>query len=303
MADNAISRVARAMDIIPYVSENPGTKISVLASKFGVTEKQIVKDLELIFLCGLPGYTPYELIDLTFEDGLVTVIDPQLFDKPRKFTETEGVIIILGLILLKRSINDSEKTQNIDDLIEKLTERYKVSNNAAISDIEKPHFYTDILNSINKNIDLIIEYNSISEDRLTRRVIKPLRISIKNGFYYLYAVDLEVDAERIYRIDQIRSVAENQSKKILQINKDSDSDDLVFELKVRNQLITEKYREIFLEIISSGNHFVVKGRSNNKQWLYRWILSNCSEIEVTEPKTLKDLIRSRAQSTLALYHI
>ena len=301
MVDNAISRVARAMDIIPYVLENPGISIENLAAKFGVNQKQIIKDLELIFLCGLPGYTPYELIDLTFEDGLVTVIDPQLFDKPRKFSETEGVIITLGLSLLKKSISDTDRVQSIDDLTSKLSAKFKVSLSTSIGDIDKPAFYDEILRSISKEVYLTIEYSSISEDLITHRVIKPMRVSIKNGFYYLYATDLEIEADRIYRIDQIKSLAEIESKGDIQINKDSDLEDFIFELRVRDQLITEKYRDIFTEVKQFDDHFLVKGRSSNRQWLYRWILSHCSEIEVIEPQILRDSVKSRAQSALSIY--
>lgn len=301
MVDNAISRVARVMDIIPYVLENPGISIENLAAKFGVSQKQIIKDLELIFLCGLPGYTPYELIDLTFEDGLVTIIDPQLFDKPRKFTETEGVIITLGLNLLKKSISDTDQLKSIDNLIRKLSAKFKVSSSTSIGDLAKPLFYEEILRSINKKTFITIEYISISEDLVSRRSIKPMRVSIKNGFYYLFATDLEIEADRIYRIDQIKSVAEIESQDNRQNTSDSDFAEIIFELKVRDQLITEKYRDLFTEIKQFDKEFLVKGMSSNRQWLYRWILSHCSEIEVIGPQILKDSIKSRAQSALSLY--
>jgi proteasome accessory factor C len=97
MADNAAQRALRTMDLIPYILENPGITTTELAEKFNTTQKQIEKDLQLIFLCGLPGYTPYELIDLTFEDGIVSVIEPQVLNKPRKFSSSEMVVIKLGL--------------------------------------------------------------------------------------------------------------------------------------------------------------------------------------------------------------
>ena len=97
-----------------------GIQIGELADKFNTSEKQIIQDLELIFLCGLPGYTPYELIDLTYEDGVVTIIEPQLLDKPRKFSETEGVVITLGLSLIKESTADSAAVKAIDRLLDKL---------------------------------------------------------------------------------------------------------------------------------------------------------------------------------------
>lgn len=301
MVDNAISRVARAMDLIPYVSENPGIKIEDLAAKFGVTEKQILKDLELIFLCGLPGYTPYELIDLTFEDGLVTIIDPQLFDKPRKFSETEGVIIILGLSLLRSSVVDENQRQSIDRLIENLSAKFQVSLSTSIAELEKPPLYAEILRSIAKEVSLTIQYSSISEDIVTQRLIKPSRVSIKNGLYYLHAIDLEIDSDRVFRIDQIRSAVEIKSEVVAQNNTNLATDDFSFKLKITDQLITERYREIFTDIRNLNDHFLVAGQVNNEQWLVRWVLSNCSEIEVIEPKMLKELLKNRAKSALALY--
>ena len=56
MVDNAISRVARAMDIIPYVLENPGISIENLAAKFGVNQKQIIK--ETVVPCEPPPHFP-----------------------------------------------------------------------------------------------------------------------------------------------------------------------------------------------------------------------------------------------------
>ena len=97
MAESAAIRALRAMDLIPYILENPGISISNLSEKFSVSEKQIESDLQLIFLCGLPGYTPYELIDIVFEDGTVTIVDPQVLSRPRRFSKTELISICIWL--------------------------------------------------------------------------------------------------------------------------------------------------------------------------------------------------------------
>ena len=94
MADSAAVRALRTMDLIPYVLENPSCSIKTLAKRFSTSEKQIEKDLELIFMCGLPGYTPYELIDIVLEDGVVSVIDPQVLNRPRRYSKTELVVIV-----------------------------------------------------------------------------------------------------------------------------------------------------------------------------------------------------------------
>lgn len=122
MVDTAANRALRTMDLIPFILENPGVTIGKLSKQFSVTEKQIESDLQLIFMCGLPGYTPYELIDLIFEDGVVSIIDPQVLDKPRRFTKSELVVIALGLqILSELSNSDAVRLSKIKTLSEKIS--------------------------------------------------------------------------------------------------------------------------------------------------------------------------------------
>ena len=49
MAENALTRTARALDLVPYVIENPGISIEDLAKEFDTTSEQMIKDLEMIF--------------------------------------------------------------------------------------------------------------------------------------------------------------------------------------------------------------------------------------------------------------
>ena len=63
MADNAIVRTSRALDLIPYIVEHPGITIEELSDAFGTSESEISQILNIVFMCGLPGYSHLELID------------------------------------------------------------------------------------------------------------------------------------------------------------------------------------------------------------------------------------------------
>ena len=120
MSDTAAVRALRTMDLIPYILEHPGISINQLSKIFNVAEKEIEKDLQLAFMCGLPGYTPYELIDLTYEEGVVSIIDPQVLNKPRNFSNNERVVIALGLEILKEiNLSNPENLEKVDKLREK----------------------------------------------------------------------------------------------------------------------------------------------------------------------------------------
>ena len=46
MAESALERTARALDLIPFLSNNPGLTINEIAEKFASSPAQIFKDLE-----------------------------------------------------------------------------------------------------------------------------------------------------------------------------------------------------------------------------------------------------------------
>ena len=301
MAESAVQRVARALDLVPYVSEHPGIEIAELAKRFNISEKQIIQDLELIFLCGLPGYTPYELIDLTYEDGVVTIIEPQLLDKPRKFSETEGVVITLGLNLIRDSTADLSAIEAIERLLDKLSRIFRAPVQATIADHVKPFLYDEIVRAIKSGVFIQFNYQSLSDDSLSYRKVKPVQISVKKGFYYLLAIEGNSQEERTFRIDQMVNLKitnddKAEDQKVLK-NKES----FVFSLRTSDRFITEKYREIFSEVSSVGDTFTIRGEVSNLQWLQRWLLSNSPVVEISSPDSVRKAIRNRAQATLNLY--
>ena len=105
MPESAIDRVSRALDLIPFLVANPGLSISEIAQEFSSTEAQISSDLSLLHMCGLPGYSHLELLDISYEDPeFIEVVDPQVLDKPRSLTSIEAMSLVLGLQVLKRQV-------------------------------------------------------------------------------------------------------------------------------------------------------------------------------------------------------
>ncbi len=57
-------RMTRLLALIPYLTaREDGVSLLEAARDFGVPERQLRSDLELLWMCGLPGYCPGDLID------------------------------------------------------------------------------------------------------------------------------------------------------------------------------------------------------------------------------------------------
>jgi len=302
MADNAAQRALRTMDLIPYILENPGISTIDLAAKFSVTQKQIEKDLQLIFLCGLPGYTPYELIDLTFEDGIVSIIEPQVLTKPRNFSSNEMVVIKLGLEILREiNVNEPNKLDKISTLLQKVHRETDQDSVLLAKEISSSPYYSVVNTAISQRKQLSIEYQSVSKDQLSTRLIVPYNISMLNGNLYLSAYDMDRQSDRVFKLDLI-SKCEIGERTELDLVK-SISIDQIVELMVDVKLTNfiERNTSIIVDQRLTADGIKVTLKVNNLEWISRAVISYAPNITVISPIALSEMIEQRAKNLLNAY--
>ncbi|KGA06425.1 MAG: hypothetical protein GM48_5015 [actinobacterium acIB-AMD-7] len=302
MVDNAASRALRTMDLIPYILENPGVSITKLAKQFSVTEKQIESDLQLVFMCGLPGYTPYELIDLIFEDGIVSIIDPQVLDKPRRFTKSELVVIALGLQLLgELSSSDSTRLSKIKLLSNKTTQLGSSNSVIFAPSSSKSPFVEVISKAITNKKSLTIQYQSLVKDEVSIRTIFPHNLYFMNGNLYLLAMDLAAKADRVFKVELIKTceVGNDISREI--VNENNSTIEVILDVQKTYKNFIERNSSIITAVEEQKNCFRVHLKLSNLEWLKRSILSNSPGIKVISPSLLAQEVSALATSLLASY--
>ena len=302
MVDNAANRALRTMDLIPYILENPGVSITKLAKQFSVTEKQIESDLQLVFMCGLPGYTPYELIDLIFEDGIVSIIDPQVLDKPRRFTKSELVVIALGLQLLgELSSSDSTRLSKIKLLSNKITQLGSSNSVIFAPSSSKSPFVEVISKAITNKKSLTIQYQSLVKDEVSIRTIFPHNLYFMNGNLYLSAMDLAAKADRVFKVELIKTceVGNDISSEI--VNENNSTIEVILDVQKTYKNFIERNSSIITAVEEQKNCFRVHLKLSNLEWLKRSILSNSPGIKVISPSLLAQEVSALATSLLASY--
>ena len=302
MVDNAAVRALRTMDLIPYILENPGISISTLAAKFSVTEKQVENDLQLIFMCGLPGYTPYELIDIVFDDGIVSVIDPQVLDKPRRFNKSELIVIALGLqILIEINKSNPEQIAKLQSLSKKIS-KLGSSNLITLDPLATNSDYLDLITkAISERKHLEIEYNSLTKDERTRRAIDPQSLYFLNGNLYLSAFDLNVRSDRVFKVDLIEDCIIIDFKSHDNSSEQAKLFEVVLDVKKSHRSFIERNSSVISSSQEIGDGFEVHIQIGNIEWLKRSILSNAPGITVTSPSLFASELLESAKSVLALY--
>jgi len=297
MSESALDRTARALDLVPYLLEHQGISIPELAQVFGVTEKQINDDLVLIHMCGLPGYTPLELIEMFYEDGYVTVSDPQSFKKPRSMNRFEMTSLLVSLDLLK-SLRTDEISQEIEALQVKLQANMRFENPyVVIQDASDSAILEKLENMISKATPMKISYLSATRDKSSDRIILPLEVYISNRSIYLNAWCQTSNGDRTFRWDRVVNY-ESLEEGSVAFTRQVAADELVqsnVELLVAKSArsFVEENRAI-VEHVTDGDELVLKLVSIDQEWLIRTIIGFGGRIKVLQPVELAEHVRARA---------
>lgn len=308
MSESAIDRTSRALDLIPFIAANPGWTIANLAQKFETSPDQIIKDLEMLFMCGLPGYSHSELIDLEIESDYVAVRNPQNLSKPRKFTVTEVIALLLGLEAIDPMITNSSMRDRSENLKNVLREFIQGRTNLVSSEVQPPTKIETILmqaKELGKPVE--IQYRSARTDLESVRKIYPQSFYRERDHFYLVAYCEKTREVRHFRSDRIASativeggldrapvddqtIALKEEVNLVQVS-----------LSTRNRFFVEEHPSIVQEVTEAGDHIIVTFSIGDVQWLLKALLSLPNGVEILQPSTFRDAYLSKIDAILELY--
>jgi len=305
--------VERLLDLVPFLSVNPYISLKELSAEFGVSEREMSNELIALSMCGLPRYTPYELIDVTIESGYVSISNHETLDIPRALSTGELTAFLLGLNLIRDSLLKSpqEKTDNaskvsqVDSLITRLKSVLDTPIDVALD--TSSHFLSEIENAIGRRGSLHIRYLSSSDDVAKDREIHPLSLTREGQHIYLSAFCKNSGAHRSFRLDRIESLTplegdtnENFSAQILEAGDAKAEISAPAKVKLKINRNKRRYAEL-LNIESIPASGLVEIEIYSQAWLVRAISSARGDIEIVAGAEIAALIVTRASQILSLY--
>jgi proteasome accessory factor C len=306
-------RTARLLDLVPYLNSNQGISVQDLAKDFGVSTAQINSDLTTLWMCGLPGYTPLELMDLEFESGYVTIRNALTLSKPRNISFDEGLALMLGLELLQQQIPLERK--DLQTQIELLKDRFAnqigVPRAVTVSLAINPAIISPLIKAINASKDVEIRYHSLYSDEISVRKIAPLAIIEEDENSYLRAYCRNAKALRVFRVDRILSLSEldvepnGADTSMDLIDTDGiESEKIPYTIKIK-QLTRDLVERFNLDHLFGENprsqELTVELSSFSREWIQRAVLATGSDVELLSPPELRKEIADRAQLLLERY--
>ena len=102
-SDRTAKRLTRILSVLPWIIEHDGAPTDDVVERFGYTNTaELVKDLHLVFMTGLPGYGPGDLIDVDVFEDEVFVTAADYFARPLRLTPPEALgLLAAGLTMVE----------------------------------------------------------------------------------------------------------------------------------------------------------------------------------------------------------
>jgi proteasome accessory factor C len=308
-------RLRRLLALVPYVVARQAVGLAEAAATFGMTERELIDDLNLAWCVELKSPEPYCPIDLSYEDGLVTISQAESIARPLRLAADEASALLVALRMLAEAGGDGDAVTRLIAKIEdaagaSAAARSQVSIQIEGSNESGVPAAIDAALAAGKRVHLR-HYNH-SRDEVTERDVDPKRLLVVDGRTYLEGWCRRAEAVRKFRLDRVLDVTvldvpasfpeEAEWADVdAGLFQPSEADVLAeLDLAPGARWVAEYYRcDSVIELGEGRLHVGI--RTPDTSLIRRLALRLGEEGRVTAPAELADEVRSAAAAALALY--
>ena len=320
MTSSAQGQVERMLALVPYLRDRGGISVDDVARDFGVRPAQIVKDLKVLWFCGLPDAVTGDMIDIDMEaldgEGVVRLSNADYLTRPLRLAPHEALALMVALRAL-REVSGAGERDAVDRALGKLeTAAGEVAHQASAVDIHidpvDAQLRATVDQALRESRQLDLTYYTPSRDETTQRVIDPMRLIFFEGHSYLEAWDQRSSEVRIFRLDRMVGLTlldsaaspppggarADLSKGLFRA--DADDPVAVLELEPSARWVAEYYPVERTEELAQGR-LRIELRFASRGWLERLVLRLGGQAVILEPAELAEAVRARASAALVHY--
>ena len=319
----AREQVGRLLALVPYIQARTEVSLEQAAKDFDVRPEQIVKDLNVLWFCGLPGLGMGDLIDVDMDalegDGVIRVSNADYFSRPLRLDSTEASALIVALRTLRDGGDESVRPV-VDRTLAKLEAAAgegaslaaQVDVRLTETDASLVRLRSDLEAAVAAGRQVLLDYYVPARDESTERTVDPLRTVTAEGHTYLEAWCHLAEGRRVFRLDRVSAarvldttVAEHPDVEARDLSEGifappADALMATVLLEPGARWVAEYYPVESVEEAGAGG-LRVRLRTADPEWLVRLVLRLGGAARVEDPAELDDLVRTRAADALRNY--
>ncbi len=212
----AKAQVARLLKLVPYLHARGSVRVDDAARDLELTPEQLVSDLKVLFMCGLPGGYPDDLIDVDLDalegeegDGVIRVSNADYLARPLQLSPTEATAVIVALRALRNGAQDATR-EVVDRTLAKLEAAAQGRVDPRVDPGADPvvdhggRFRPLLDRAVAEQRQVRLSYYVPTRDEESDRVVDPRGVVRAHGHDYLDAWCHSAEAPRLFRLDRIQ---------------------------------------------------------------------------------------------------
>ena len=315
--------MGRLLALVPYIQSRREVPLEEAAAEFGVKPAQIIKDLNVLWFCGLPGLGMGDLIEVDMDalegEGVIRVSNADYLTRPLRLDSSEASALIVALRALREGSGDDVRPI-VDRTLGKLeaaagdgaslaaqVDLHLPSQDAATAAVRD-----QLAKAVEAGRQVRIDYYVPARDESTARVVDPLRLVTAQGNDYLDAWCHLAEDQRLFRLDRISSaevldseVADHTDLRPRDLadgifRPSPDDAQVTLLLEPDSRWVAEYYPTDDTEEAGEGR-LRVRLRAGNPEWLVRLLLRLGGTVSVEESAEVSAAVKAAAVAALANY--
>jgi proteasome accessory factor C len=307
-------RLPRLLALVPYLQAHNGVAVEQAAADFGISEDQLRRDLQLLWMCGLPGHGPGDLIDLSFEGDTVSVIFDAGMSRPLRLTAEEALPLVVALRTLAEmpGVTDRDAVERALAKVESAASGSVEAQTVAV-ELDRVGAMLPVLQqAIDERRALALRYYTATRDETTERTVDPMRLFEMDGRSYLEAWCRRAEGMRVFRVDRIdraEILAERASPPPEAELRDLS--DGVFTPASEHMLVVLRVDAAYAwvadyyppesETVDADGRRQISVRVADPAWVRALALGAAGHVDVLSPEWLAESVREEARAALAAY--
>lgn len=306
---NAEDRLRRLLVMLPWLMERGEVPVVEAAERFGLTEAEIARDLELAAMCGLPPFVD-ELIDVFIDEGMIWIGVPRLFTRPLRLNAVEAwELLTAGRAAMQLPGADADGP--LGRGLAKLAAALGEDDTSGVRvELDRPELADRVAIAVAHPERVEIDYWSASSDEVTTRRVVPRQLFSDRGEWYVSADDERSGEVRTFRLDRIERFdptgqqAEPSEAELPTPGEwftDASIARVTLRLAPAAQWITERYPVDEVGEPDADGRVVARMPVASERWFVRTMLRLGPDAEVLEPAGADARVRAEAAAMLARY--
>ncbi|MFJ7631494.1 helix-turn-helix transcriptional regulator [Streptomyces sp. NPDC097595] len=314
MATNAIDQTRRMLSLVTYLRERPGAHVQDVARAFGITEDELISDLDVLPMCGT-SFRGGDLLDIDTDGDRIWWHNADDVAEPLRLAADEATALLVAAraVATLPGLRESDRQALLRATAKLETAAGEVgaaSSRLSVTFESEGGVFAEVDRAISERRRLWLRYYSPARDELTEREVDPIRL-FAVGHTYMEAWCRSSEDRRTFRLDrvaEIRLLDEPAAPPELELRDLSEGlvqpaaedPEVVIEVGPGGRWVAEYYPHDRAEELPDGGLRITL-RTPDPASLRRLALRLGREGRIVSPPELAESARTAARAALAAY--